>query len=100
MDEKLIKKLAAEFPVLSTDAIEDVLRDLEILEKHKSEKNKKRDAICDLWIEIFGTQPGVGYNCPAGAYDFAEVVMDFARKEEQKELCSLLNRAGLLRKIK
>ena len=39
--------------------------------------NDQKDAICQLWIEIFGTQEGVGYNCPQGAYDFATVVMGY-----------------------
>ena len=41
---------------------------------------EQRDAICQLWIEIFGTQEGAGYNCPQGAYDFAEVVMSYERE--------------------
>lgn len=43
--------------------------------------NDQKDAICQLWIEIFGTQEGAGYNCPQGAYDFAEVVMAYKRDE-------------------
>lgn len=100
MDNETLKKLIAEFPALSEEMIENVLKDIEFLENYKAKDRDKRDAICELWVNIFGTQPGVGYNCPQGAYDFAEVVMDFARKEEQKELCSLLNQVGLLRKIK
>ena len=42
--------------------------------------NDQKDAICQLWIEIFGTQEGVGYNCPQGAYQFAEVAMAYERK--------------------
>ena len=45
--------------------------------------NNDKDAICQLWIEIFGTQEGAGYNCPQGAYDFAKVVMAYER-----ELCA------------
>ena len=41
---------------------------------------EQRDAICQLWMEIFGTQEGAGYNCPQGAYDFAEVVMSYERE--------------------
>lgn len=43
--------------------------------------NDQKDAICQLWIEIFGTQEGAGYNCPQGAYDFAEAVMAYTREE-------------------
>ena len=42
--------------------------------------NDQKDAICQLWIEIFGTQEGVGYNCPQGAYQFAEVAMAYERE--------------------
>ena len=42
--------------------------------------NDQKDAICELWIAIFGTQEGAGYNCPQGAYDFAEVVMAYERE--------------------
>ena len=42
--------------------------------------NDQKDAICQLWIEIFGTQEGVGYNCPQGAYDFAEVAIAYERE--------------------
>lgn len=42
--------------------------------------NDQKDAICQLWVEIFGTQAGVGYNCPQGAYDFAEVVSAHERE--------------------
>ena len=43
--------------------------------------NDQKDAICQLCVEIFGTQEGVGYNCPQGAYDFAEVVMAYTREQ-------------------
>ena len=42
--------------------------------------NDQKDAICQFWIEIFGTQEGVGYNCPQGAYQFAEVAMAYERE--------------------
>ena len=42
--------------------------------------NDQKDAICQLWVEIFGTQEGVGYNCPQGAYQFAEVAMAYERE--------------------
>ena len=47
---------------------------------------EQKDAICQLWVEIFGTQEGAGYNCPQGAYDFAEVVMAYAYENAAKEL--------------
>lgn len=50
---------------------------------------EQKDAICQLWVEIFGTQEGVGYNCPQGAYDFAEVVMAYER-EQNAILCEKL----------
>ena len=53
--------------------------------------NDQKDAICQLWVEIFGTQEGVGYNCPQGAYDFAEVVMAYVCKELEKEILSVKN---------
>ena len=46
--------------------------------------NDQKDAICQLWVEIFGAQEGVGYNCPQGAYDFAEVVMAYAYEAAAK----------------
>jgi len=42
---------------------------------------QEKDAICQLWIEVFGTQEGVGYNCPQGAYDFYEVVRAYVLDE-------------------
>ena len=43
--------------------------------------NNEKDAICQLWIEIFGTQEGVGYTCTQGAYQFAEVDMAYEREQ-------------------
>lgn len=43
--------------------------------------NQEKDAICQLWIEVFGTQEGAGYNCPAGAYDFYKVVRAYVLDE-------------------
>lgn len=53
--------------------------------------NDQKDAICQLWIEIFGTQEGVGYNCPQGAYDFAEVVMGYERDRMMNEISPILD---------
>ena len=47
---------------------------------------EEKDAICELWIAVFGTQEGAGYNCPAGAYDFAEVVA----AEERRKMIALV----------
>ena len=41
---------------------------------------KQKDEICAMWIKVFGTQEGVGMNCPAGAYKFAKLVMKFSGK--------------------
>ena len=51
---------------------------------------EQKDAICQLWVEIFGTQEGVGYNCPQGAYDFAEVVIGYAREQLMNEINPIL----------
>ena len=52
--------------------------------------NDQKDAICQLWVEIFGTQEGVGYNCPQGAYDFAEAVIGYAREQLMNEINPIL----------
>jgi hypothetical protein len=58
--------------------------------------NDEKDAVCELWIEVFGTQEGTGYNCPAGAYTFAEVVAALATQGERErcaKVCEELARA-------
>lgn len=42
--------------------------------------NEEKDLICDLWLKVFGTQEGVGRNCPNGAYQFASLVLEEAAK--------------------
>ena len=56
--------------------------------------SQEKDAICQLWVEIFGTQEGAGYNCPQGAYDFAEVVMAYERDQCVK-LCEEIGNGGI-----
>lgn len=55
---------------------------------------EQKDAVCQLWVEIFGTQEGAGYNCPQGAYDFAEVVMAYAYEESAKA-CEKIGQGGI-----
>ena len=52
--------------------------------------NDQKDAICQLWIEVFGTQESAGYNCPQGAYDFATVVMGYERDRLMGEINPIL----------
>ena len=53
--------------------------------------SEEKDAVCELWVAIFGTQEGVGYNCPQGAYDFAEVV---AAEERRKMIALFVTALG------
>ena len=85
MDDKILETLRLEFPSITDQDIQRILEDLEQYYSYRSKKHivsrKEREAVCDLWLQIFGTQPGVGCNCPRGAYDFAEIILKW-----QKEL--------------
>jgi hypothetical protein len=91
MDDKMLEKLRLEFPTVSEQDMQQILKDLDQYEKlsapykSKRKKNllnkKERDAVCDLWLEVFGVQEGVGRNCPAGAYKFAKLLTAAKDKE-------------------
>jgi len=41
---------------------------------------EERDVVCDIWLDVFGVVPGIGRNCPNGAYEFARRILEEAQK--------------------
>lgn len=51
----------------------------------KETPKEERDVVCDIWCDVFGVVPGIGRNCPNGAYEFARRILE----ESQKPLAPL-----------
>lgn len=46
----------------------------------QQEPKEERDVVCDIWLDVFGVVPGIGRNCPNGAYEFARRILEEAHK--------------------
>ena len=88
MDDKMMEKIRFQFPSVTDEDIRAVLDEYEKLsplytsKRKRSIMNKKdRDVVCEIWLEVFGVQSGVGRNCPNGAYEFAKKLLAAKDKE-------------------